>query len=80
MVHTVTDQTGVRRYSGFCSFRRPADVDVHGEIVIAFCDGEPELWILADDAGYDELKRYYTDGMWYSVVYTRASVTLVNGR
>lgn len=30
-------------------------------VVIAWFDGEPDLWLVEDAAGLKELRRYYTD-------------------
>jgi hypothetical protein len=62
--HVLTDgDTGkvVARYAGIRRFSQVQDFTPGLGLVVAWFDGEPDLWVYEDDAALYSLKAYYRD-------------------
>jgi hypothetical protein len=51
----------VGEYQGFQSIRTKPKGPLEGLVVIAWFEGEPNLWQIENGAGLEQLKKYYTD-------------------
>ena len=60
MSHTIIDTTSTRTYVGFSRLLR-SELKPGSKVVIAWFDGEPELWMVEDEEGLQALRNYYRD-------------------
>src|SRR6266436_7248724 len=61
MKFTVKSGSMIREYSGFENFGPHTEVSEDGFVVIAWFDGQADLWHVENAKGYAELRRYYAD-------------------
>jgi hypothetical protein len=67
--HVGTDGAEHNLYRGFNHLTRRSQITARTHILIAWWDGEPQLYITDDlELGMSELARYYADEDWTDVV------------
>lgn len=69
MQFTIHDGDKVETYKGFESLRSFSQVKPDRRVILAFIEGEPELWV--SDGTFEawrELLRFYADDYGYDVV------------